>query len=250
MKIFTRSLTLMISFFGFYIPASIAQTFLEEDGLVVIEIESAENAPSNWAEETAFAGFTGEGYFRYDGNNHSNDPGIDVIEYGIFIQNPGLYRFRWRSLIAEGSSTTDSNDSWLKIFGDAFYGLQGTNSIVCPKGYDPSSNDCPVELDDDMNVMPAGSGSDGWFKVYRSGPGDWVWSTQTSDNDAHQIYARFDQSTLYRLQISGRSKNHAIDRLVMYHEDYTGEPLDVNLPESVAIEEQLIFANGFEAIIN
>ena len=241
----TQTLTIIFILFTTVILRAQSQAFLEEGGLLVIEIESIEQVPDGWAEETSFSGYTGDFYFRYNDSNHLGTPGIDLLEYPIYIQNPGLYRFRWRSLIAEGTSTTDANDSWLKILADAFYGLQGSSSIVCPKGYDSFFNDCPIGLDGDANVTPAGSGSDGWFKIYRSGRGDWVWSTQTSDSDAHQIYARFDKTGLYTIQVSGRSKNHAIDRMVMYRADYNGDPLDTNLPESLFVEVDLIFANGF-----
>ncbi len=224
--------------------------FMEQDGLVVIEIESVAVVPDGWAEEIDFMNFTGTSYFRYQANNQLNNPGVDVLTYPILIKNPGLYRFRWRNLIAEGTSTTDANDSWLKIEASAFYGLQGNNSIVCPKGYDAVQNNCPIELDDDMNVTPAGSGSGGWFKVYRSGEGDWIWSTQTSDSDAHQIYARFDVPGIYQINVSGRSKDHAIDRMVLYRSDFSGDPLDTQLLESDWTDIDLIYSGGFEAFSN
>ena len=223
-----------------------AQAFAEENGLIVIEMESADDIPTDWANETIESGFTGSSYLRYNGNNNFNNTGIDQMEYLILISNPGLYRFRWRNLIAEGTSTTDANDSWLKIEAHAFYGQKGNDSIVCPKGYDPDSNACPTNLDGDGNVTPNGSGNNGWFKIYRSGPGDWVWSTNTSDNDAHQIYARFNTGGLFSILVSGRSAEHAIDRLVLYRDDYMGDPLDTGLPESPQVDADLIFADGFE----
>ncbi len=238
----------IFTFIYFYSGLIAAQTpaFLEEEGLVVIEIESIAAVPTGWSEETEFEGFTGSSYFRYAANNQFNNPGVDLIEYSVFIQNPGRYKFQWRSLIAEGTSTTDANDSWLKIRADAYYGLQGSNSIVCPRGYDPELNACPVEMDDDGNVTPAGSGSDGWFKIYRSGPGDWVWSTNTSDSDGHRIYAQFNNPGLYVIQISGRSRDHAIDRMVLFSDDFMGDPLNIELTESPLVDADLIFVNGFE----
>ncbi len=239
---------LILVVFLFYKEAIAAQTlgFLEEDGLLVIEIESIAEVPTGWAEEIDFVGYTGSSYFRYAANNQLNNPGVDLLEYPIFIQTAGRYKFQWRNLIAEGASTTDANDSWLRIRADAFYGLQGNNSIVCPKGYDSDLNDCPIDLDDDGNVTPNGSGSDGWFKVYRSGAGDWVWSTNTSDNDGHRIYVQFDSPGVYLIQVSGRSKDHAIDRMVLFNDDYTGDPLDDQLSESSMIDIDLIFKDGYE----
>lgn len=40
----------------------------------------------------------------------------------------------------------------------------------------------------------------------------------TSDNDAHQVYARFDSAGEYEIQISGRSNYHAIDRFVLFRQ--------------------------------
>ena len=228
------------------IRQTLAQAFVEDNGLIVIEMESASDIPANWPQETVFNNFTGASYIRYNGDNNFGNPGEDEMAYQVFISNPGLYRFRWRNLIAEGTSNTDSNDSWLKIQANAYYGLKGNDSIVCPKGYDPQTNDCPTNLDGDGDVTPEGSGRDGWFKIYRSGPGEWVWSTNTSDNDSHQIYARFDQTGLYTILVSGRSANHAIDRLVMYRDDYMGDPLDTNLQESAQIDADLIFVDGFD----
>lgn len=221
--------------------------FLEQNGLIVIELESLTNIPDGWAEENEFDDISGKTYHRYNDDNEFSDPGEAQFDIYIFINNPGTYQFRWRNLIAEGSSTTDANDSWLRIIADAFYGLQGNDSIVCPKGYNPIINDCPVELDDDGNVTPEGSGRDGWFKVYRSGSGLWKWSTRTSDNDAHEIYARFDSPGLYLIQISGRSKNHAIDRIVLNEVNYPTNPLDLKLPESAQIDADIIFTNDFES---
>jgi len=220
--------------------------YLEEDGLLIIELESVSGIPNGWSEEDTFDDISGVSYHRYAGSNQFNNPGVDQIEILVFIQNPGTYRFRWRNLIAKGSSNTDANDSWLRIIADAFYGLQGTDSIVCPKGYNPEFNDCPTDLDADGDVIPEGSGSEGWFKVYRSGAGLWKWSTRTSDNDAHDIYARFDATGLYMIQISGRSQNHAIDRLVMNEVNYAGDPLDLGLPEANMIDAEIIFTDGFE----
>ncbi|WP_283708614.1 hypothetical protein [Marinicella marina] len=241
-----------ISFIGviftamFMINVVHAQTaFLEQNGLIIIELESLTDIPNGWSEESVFDEISGTSYHRYAGNNQFNNPGVDLFEVLIFIQNPGTYQFRWRNLIAKGDSNTDANDSWLRIIADAYYGQQGNDSIVCPKGYDPNNNDCPINLDADGEVTPEGSGSNGWFKVYRSGSGLWKWSTRTSDNDAHEIFARFDTSGLYLIQISGRSQNHAIDRMVLNDVNYNGDPTDLILPESTTIDADLIFADGF-----
>ena len=179
--------------------------------------------------------------------NQFNNPGVDVLTFPIQIEAPGIYRFQWRNRITEGTSTTDANDSWLRINADAFYAQRNQNSVVCPKGYDPTTNDCPTDLDADGNTTPNGSGSNGWFKVYRSGQGDWIWSTRTSDNDGHDIFARFDEPGIYTVEIAGRSRDHAIDRWVLYEADFEGDPLDISQPESPLITLEALFSDGFES---
>ncbi len=62
-----------------------------------------------------------------------------------------------------------------------------------------------------------GATSGGWFKAYTNTI-DWSWSTKTSDNDAHEIYAVFNNPGVYTIQISGTTKGHTIDRMVLYKE--------------------------------
>jgi hypothetical protein len=84
--------------------------FQDQNGLVVIEIESA-TAVGDWASETALPDFTGSGYYRWDGNNNFGTPNIDTLEYQVRINTPGKYRFVWRNRIAEGDNSTESNDA-------------------------------------------------------------------------------------------------------------------------------------------
>jgi hypothetical protein len=127
--------------------------------------------------------------------------------------------------VGNGTNTTEHNDTWLKIEADAFYGQQGGGSIVCPKGLNAAENDC-------SGGVPEGAGSGGWFKVYSSGANNWSWVSNTSDNDAHQIYARFDAPGVYNILVSARSSSHAIDRMVLAKTDYSGNPQSLSLPES------------------
>ncbi|GAB4118696.1 MAG: hypothetical protein Tsb0027_12280 [Wenzhouxiangellaceae bacterium] len=215
------------------------QGFIEADNLLVIEMESGTPLPANWPlQNGGFPSATGAGYLRYTGSNQFNNPGVDIIEYPIIINNPGTYRLQWRSIVGNGSDTTEHNDSWLKINADAFFAEKNGN-ILCPKGFNPATNDC-------SGGQPNGSGSAGWFKVYRSGgtASSWSWSTNTSDNDAHQIFARFDQVGQYSIQISGRSTDHVIDRLVMFQ-----PPVSSNTATSVSNPESA-FGSGAGAAAN
>ncbi|MEM8862428.1 MAG: putative collagen-binding domain-containing protein, partial [Chloroflexota bacterium] len=179
--------------------------YADDNGLIVIEMESGQ-ITGDWDFGTSRSDYTGSGYYQWGGSNQYNNPGSGLIEYKIRVETTGTYRFQWRSQIAVGSDSTEHNDSWLR-FPDAseFYGLKG-NHIVYP-------------ADTGQSPTPNGASKDGWFKVYISQLGEWGWQARTSDHDAHDIYVGFDQPGVYTMQISGRSTGHAIDRIVLYHEN-------------------------------
>jgi len=211
--------------------------FIEQSGLVVIEMESADNLPGNWETNATYSttfspnvdnpsSATGGDFIIWQGSQFLGSPGNGLITYQVQINNPGVYQFKWRNQVGNGTVTTEHNDTWLKIEADAFYGVQGGTSIVCPAGYDPAENDC-------TGGAPQGAGSGGWFKVYSSGANNWSWSTNTSDNDAHEIFARFDAPGTYNILISARSNSHAIDRMVLVNEGLAGNNgQSLSLPES------------------
>lgn len=188
----------------------------EIDGLVLMEAENLE-VISGWQEMTTSTGFTGAGYLNWQGGNSFNTPGSGVISTSIKINTPGTYFFQWRNRIGAGSSTTDNNDSWLRFpDADDFYGERGS-SIVYPHGSGKTPN-------------PNGAGSDGWFKVYANNL-NWNWTSNTSDNDPHSIYVTFNSAGTYTMEISGRSNNHLIDRIVL-SQNYNGQT-NTNLTETL-----------------
>lgn len=182
--------------------------FNEENGLVLVEFEKTAYSDS-WALKAAGNSFSGDGYLVWEGSQYLNQPGNGLLTYSIKITNPGTYRFHWFNAITAGNNGTEHNDSWLR-FNDAddFYGQKG-NSIVYPNGSSKSPN-------------PAGSSQDGWFKIYRSGSNlDFIWSTRTSNHNAHEIYVRFDNPGTYLMEVSARSSNHAIDKFVLFNESWS-----------------------------
>lgn len=207
--------------------------FIEDNGLVVIEMESTDNLPNSWVNSAGSTSpnisspgsATGGDFIVWEGGQSLNAQGNSTISYPIEITTTGTYQFKWRSQVGNGTSSTDHNDTWLKIEGDSFYGQKGGNgAIVCPKGFN-GSNDC-------TGNVPQGGGGNGWFKVYSSGSTNWTWSTLTSDNDGHQIFARFDTPGTYNVLISVRSSSHALDRMVLAHSGYSGNEESLSLPES------------------
>ncbi len=211
-----------------------AGAFIEENGIVVIEMESTDNLPGSWvnAENATSPNIvdagnaTGGDFIVWEGSQFLASPGNGLISYPIEITTTGTYKFQWRTQVGNGTNFTDHNDTWLKIEGDAFYGEKGA-SIVCPKGFNGSSNDC-------SGNAPNGAGGNGWFKVFSSSSStSWTWTTFTSDNDSHQIFARFDTPGTYNILISARSSSHLVDRMVLSHVSaFSGNPQSTSLPES------------------
>lgn len=182
--------------------------YIEKDGIVIVELESTNFSGSDWVlreDESAVGGRA----IEWLGGDLFNQPGKGLIEVKIHIKSPGTYLFSWANKIGFGDSTTEANDSWLKIEADKFYAVKGT-SVICPKGLDASNNSC-------VGGEAEGAGKDGWFKVYRyGGPVDeYKWLASTSDKDPHAIYADFSKVGIYTIRISGRSKHNIIDRFIL-----------------------------------
>ncbi|MEJ1222371.1 PKD domain-containing protein [Sediminicola sp. 1XM1-17] len=196
--------------------------FLESNGLVVIESESATLVPT-WS-LTAQSGATG----IIAGSNHFNSQNGGTLSYVVNISTPGVYRFNWRSFFS-GSISSDENDNWLRFPNNNdvwFFGFKGAPSseaslisnlqgsqtnIVFPVGSSRVS----------ATTTPEGSSSNGYFKIWRSSgsSGVYDWQARTSDNDAHNIYVWFVNPGTYTMEISERSAGHAIDKIALYKVD-------------------------------
>lgn len=203
--------------------------YQDTDGLVIIEAENLLLNNVNWSVKTGFDDFTGDGYLSWNGNNNFNRPGIGLITTKINITKTGRYRFQWRSRIGVGTNSTEHNDSWLR-FPDAsdFYG-EKNGARVFPRGTGKSPN-------------PEGSSADGWFKIYLSGSTTWTWRTSTSDNDPHDIYVEFDTPGIYTMELSGRSKDHLIDRISL--SNGATDPLNLDNEETSCTGDTASISNA------
>ena len=98
-------------------PFSIANTFQESGGVVVLEAES-ESASGGWLFQKSIAGYKGRGYYVWNGSNNyavSNATRGNPITYKFYINNPGNYQLRWRSRITKGTNSTEHNDNWVRF---------------------------------------------------------------------------------------------------------------------------------------
>ena len=104
-------------------PVTEGGVFQEENGLVVFEMEST-SATGSWELQTAIPGYTGEGYYRWEGPNLFGNPGAQgVMEYKLNITNPGTYQMRFHNHRDAGTADQENdiwakmdNGNWIKVF--------------------------------------------------------------------------------------------------------------------------------------
>ena len=208
MKMKTTFLLMIFCLGAYLVQAQCGATFEEQNGIVVIQAESV-SLNSSWKKETGFAGFTGSSFITWRGQEFFGSPGNGVIVYTIKINNPGTYRFQWRTMFGIGNEGSEHNDTWLR-FPDAFdfFGQSG-GKIKYPKGGTFKKS----------NQIVNGASGAGWLKLYRSGNNKvWKWVTATSDFEGLKVYVEFKSAGVYKMQVSARSKAHFIDRMVLYKE--------------------------------
>ena len=78
------------------LPGKRGTTFMEKDGLVVMEVEHVYDS-SHWKKENKMEGFTGTCYFTWRGRNYLNRPGKGKLRFRFIIKNPGTYHLRIRN---------------------------------------------------------------------------------------------------------------------------------------------------------
>lgn len=179
--------------------------FVEKDGILKVEFENAEFS-QNWQLKTNGNNFSGDGYMSWSAAEYFTQPGNGKVSFRIRIKNPGIYQFLWRSAVTIGNNGTEHNDTWLRFpDADDFFGEKGS-SVVYPKGSGKSPH-------------PEGASKNGWLKIYRSGNDlDFKWQALTSDNDPHKVFVTFNSPGIYTMEVSARSKGHAIDQFVLFSE--------------------------------
>ncbi|MDX1680657.1 MAG: malectin domain-containing carbohydrate-binding protein, partial [Akkermansiaceae bacterium] len=162
--------------------------FLEADGVVVMEVESAPVA-GQWERRTNIAGYSGSEFYYC--KSRATSGGADALDYVFTISNAGDYQVQVRSRIALGSSNTDANDSFIRLV---------------------DSSDVPVAPIPNENTA---TGT--WYKFYQNTLNNWTWQTSNKDHDPHSLAWSLEAGQTYKLQISRRSEGHAIDKIVLWN---------------------------------
>ncbi|MEM9417999.1 MAG: PEP-CTERM sorting domain-containing protein [Planctomycetota bacterium] len=167
-------------------------TYLEKDGLLVLEAEAASNIPTNhWAVDSSVAGASGGSYLRAKTNSFGN-PGRGTISYNFQTTSTGNFQFNFRSRIGQGTSNTEHNDTWVRLVD------RNGNAIA------------PIANNNDVR-------SGRWMKAYRNGNvSQWISQASNRDNDPHSISWSLQKDTEYAIQLSSRSAGHLVDRLYLW----------------------------------
>jgi len=191
--------------------------FLEEDGLIVFEIESAPRV-DDWAEETAVAAFAGTSYYRWDIDTaRTRNGGSGVLSYDFTVTRTGRYQLHLRSAAPD---RTEENDAFVRFVGLEPVTVRNDADATCPDG---AARERPPEAD-----------GSGWFKLYQNQSGDeWTFTSHHHDNCAHRIFVDVASAGTYTVEFSGRSTNFKLDRVHLRHVDVDqSTALDPSLPES------------------
>ena len=175
----------VVIFCALTISSAQAATFVEKNGVVMMEVESSA-AKGDWRLQRSLSGYSGNGYYIWTGTDAfgKNTAGRGAITYTFRIQKAGNYQMRWRSRIGKGTSRTEHNDSWVRF---------------------PTGRDIKGE-----------QALDGWTKVFMNTRDSWVWQSATVDNVGKPVRQYFSAG-VHTVQISGRSSGHAIDKIALFH---------------------------------
>ncbi|MFT5285174.1 MAG: hypothetical protein ACI8TQ_001336 [Planctomycetota bacterium] len=95
--------------------ATLPLTYVDDGNEVVMEMES--QAPiGNWVAETIVPGFAGDSYFRWDGPDLFNTPGVDILTYNFAVNTAGTYLIRLR-VQTNDPDPSEENDCWARVDG-------------------------------------------------------------------------------------------------------------------------------------
>jgi len=167
-------------------------TFLEKDGMVVIEAESSSTL-GRWKKRTTIKGFTGECHLEFTGNSYESGPPKSTLRYKFQITKPGNYTLVLRAHKRLISKRDDiCNDCYVKMRGDFTAG-----------GKAP------------MKILKKDT------KLFGGSDKGWGYANLLDENHKKMpaVY-NFKEGEEYTLEISGRSKNFNLDRFLLVHEDH------------------------------
>lgn len=201
-------------------PSDARAAFVEEDGLVVIEMESTDSDLGAWKLiPIDTAGYPtqaqGAGHLEYPGGGTWGVPD-SPLTYTFKITTPGKYHLQFRAhKRLEGEEGDQCNDCFVKMEGDFTSG-------------DPN---IPLEaLQADIKLF--GGAPEKWGVAQMLDINTRKFGIDKRHLRRQAVY-EFKQGETYTLTVSGRSKRFNLDRLVLSHESRKVTPSALaSLPES------------------
>lgn len=196
--------------------------FIETDiglpqGLLGVVVEPEQLAlPAGWAHSQDFEGYTGTGYIEWEGDTEHVLPcDCAVIEFDVQIVETGRKRIMVRGSIGNDERADTNNDAWLRVPQGVVYAQRGTSQSWVEGNMACDDNGTAVDCLPYMN----GPGEDNWIKFYSYGRVQrWLTKTKASDSDTRDIFVEFDAPGVYTFQLSPRSLNYRIDRIVVFEQ--------------------------------
>jgi hypothetical protein len=183
--------------------------FIEQNGIVVVEIESTP-VVGQWVSETIWPDYTGTAYYRYNGANQFNNPGVAKLGYQLAIEHAGEYRLAIRNRHEDPNPELE-NDVWVRMDGGPW--------IKC------FSNDGPGSV------------------------GAWNWATNFEIEGVWKLPLFELTHGIHLFEISARSRNYQIDRFVL-SQSYVNNPTWKGRPESPIYTGQSNIQNYCTAKLN
>jgi hypothetical protein len=163
---------------------------IETGGLLVVEAES-QPTTGQWVKETTWLGFTGQGYYRWNGYNKFTTPGVAALSYDFVVTTPGRFSLSIHNR-HNHPDPGQENDCWVRIDGGAWvkmYSNQGLASVAA-----------------------------------------WNWHTLAEIGiPPHRPPSYVLSEGVHRIEVSPRSKNFMFDRLHLYA-DGVPNPLKFHPP--------------------
>ncbi|TWT40656.1 DUF5060 domain-containing protein [Botrimarina hoheduenensis] len=162
--------------------------FQEENGLVLFELES-QPAAGGWELQSSVPGFTGSGYYRWEGPNLFGNPGAQgVTQYRFNVTNPGTYQMRFHNHRNGGIPFDQENDVWTRMDNGQW-----------------------------VKVFSGTQGQWNWASNFDFGEGNRPSASYNLAAGEHTF------------TISGRSTGFRIDRVALYNTSLTGSGVALNL---------------------
>ncbi|MBP9709321.1 MAG: hypothetical protein KBD78_16925 [Oligoflexales bacterium] len=180
----------------------VAGSFIEENGLIIIEAESGEIS-GEWALKTEHSGFSGSGYMNWAGPDMwagpATEPTTNLIRFKLEIKTPGIYKMRLHhrgDTPVEGGAVDHNNDVFTRM---------GLNKP--------------------------------WIKTLFFGDKKGAWTREIRLEPGHHVFEdpAYDLGVgVHQFDFLGRSHNYSVDRIGFYLVTIHGDnpEIDLNTPES------------------